>query len=99
MYQFYFSQSTAPRSHIGEPLECRYNKRVKIQVKVIANAKKESVEEKDGVYVVRVNAIPEKGKANEAVIKLLAKHFKVAKSQVKIVRGMTGRNKIIEIRE
>ena len=61
------------------------------------NARKESVEEKDGVLVVWVTKVPEKGKANEAVIKLLAKHFKVAKSEVKIVRGMTGRNKVVEI--
>jgi len=61
------------------------------------NARKESVIEADGVLVVRVNVVPEKGKANEAVIKLLAKHFKVAKSKVKIVRGLTSRNKVVEI--
>ena len=66
-------------------------------IKVILNAKEESVELKDGVLVVRVNKVPENGKANEAVVKLLAKHFKVAKSEVKIVRGMTGRNKVVEI--
>jgi len=66
-------------------------------IKVILNAKEESVELKDGVLVVRVNKVPENGKANEAVVKLLAKHFKVAKNQVKIIRGLTGRNKIVEI--
>jgi len=48
---------------------------------------------------VRVTATPEKGKANEKVIKLLAKHFKVAKSQVKIIRGLTSRNKTVEIEQ
>lgn len=70
---------------------------MKINVKTIPNAKKESVELKGGVYVVRVNVVPEKGKANDAVIKLLAKHFNVAKSQIKIVRGLTGRNKVVEV--
>jgi len=70
---------------------------VKIQVKVITNAKNNSIEEKDEILIVRVTKVPEKGKANEAVIKLLAKHFKVAKSEVKIVRGLTGRNKVVEI--
>lgn len=70
---------------------------MKIQVKTIPNAKKESVEEKDGAYVVRVKAAPEKGKANEAVVKLLAKHFNVAKSQVKILRGLASRQKIVKI--
>jgi len=72
---------------------------MRVQIKVIPNAKKEAVEEKDGVLVVRVKAVPEKGKANEAVVKLLAKHFKVAKNEVKIVRGMAGRNKIVEIED
>lgn len=72
---------------------------MRIPIKVIPNAKQESVELKDGVYVARVRAVPEKGKANEAVIKLLAKHFRVAKNQVKIVRGVTGRNKVVEIEE
>lgn len=35
------------------------------------------------------------GKANEAVIKLLAKHFGVAKSQVKIIRGHSSRVKFV----
>ena len=70
---------------------------MKLQIKVMPNARKESVIEADGVLVVRVNVVPEKGKANEAVIKLLAKHFKVAKSKVKIVRGLTSRNKVVEI--
>ena len=68
---------------------------MKIQIKVVPNARKESVIETDRVLVVRVNKVPEKGKANEAVIKLLAKHFGVARSQVKIVRGATSRNKVV----
>jgi len=70
---------------------------VKIKVKVTLNANKEAIEEKDGVLIVRVNQIPEKGKANDRVVKLLAKHFKVAKSQVRLKRGLTSRNKIVEI--
>lgn len=37
------------------------------------------------------------GKANKAVIALLADYFEVSKSQVKITGGLTSRNKIIEI--
>lgn len=70
---------------------------MKINVKTIPNAKKESIGLKDGIYVARINVAPEKGKANDAVIKLLAKHFNVAKSQIKIIRGLTSRNKIIDI--
>ena len=44
--------------------------------------------------------IPEKahdGEANTALIKLLAKHFKVPKSQVEIIRGAHSRHKFVEI--
>ena len=37
------------------------------------------------------------GKANDAVIAILADYFEVSKSKVKIVGGLKSRNKIIEI--
>ena len=37
------------------------------------------------------------GRANAAAIKLLAKHFKVTSSKVKLVRGVTSKYKIFEI--
>lgn len=46
---------------------------------------------------VSVTAIPEKGKANKALITLLSKHYRIAKSSFTIVRGETSRDKIIEI--
>lgn len=49
------------------------------------------------VLSVYVTAVPEDGKANEAMIRLLAAHFDVAPSSVVIVRGHTSRHKIIEI--
>ena len=47
--------------------------------------------------VVYVTAAPEDGKANEAMIRLLAKHFGVAVSRLTIVRGLTNRNKTVRI--
>jgi hypothetical protein len=37
------------------------------------------------------------GKANRALIDLLARHFGVAKSTIKILRGHSSRRKIIEL--
>jgi len=59
---------------------------------------REEVVKQGDDYVVRVKAVPKEGKANEAVIELVARHFKVPKSVVTIVTGLTSRNKIIEIR-
>jgi uncharacterized protein (TIGR00251 family) len=46
---------------------------------------------------VAVNAPPVDGKANEAVVRVLAHTFKVARSAVAIVRGETGRKKTVRI--
>ncbi|MCL4679060.1 MAG: DUF167 domain-containing protein [Alphaproteobacteria bacterium] len=46
---------------------------------------------------VSVTAAPEKGKANAALIKLLAKHWEIPKSAIEIVRGETSRVKVIEV--
>ena len=44
---------------------------------------------------VTVNAPPVDGKANEAVVRLLASIFKIPRSAVTIVRGETGRKKTL----
>lgn len=46
---------------------------------------------------VRVTAPPDKGKANKAVCKLLAKELDVAKSGVAVKRGDTSHHKQLEI--
>ncbi|MCL6707364.1 DUF167 domain-containing protein [Pseudomonas sp. R2.Fl] len=45
----------------------------------------------------RVTAVPEKGKANKALIELLAKRLGVAKSTVSVISGDTSRQKILRI--
>ena len=71
---------------------------MRLKVRVSPHAPKDEVIIQGDEYVVRVRAVPQDNKANEAVINLLAKHFKVAKTSVRIVSGFTGRHKIIEIR-
>ncbi len=46
---------------------------------------------------VYVTAVPEDNKANEAMLKLLAKHLGVAPSRLSILRGHTSRNKLVAI--
>ncbi len=47
--------------------------------------------------MVSVHAPTQEGKANKALIELLADYFSVPKTSVKIIRGQTGRRKLIEI--
>lgn len=51
----------------------------------------------NGEYSVSVRAPAREGKANEAVVELLAEHFSVPKSSIRIVRGDTARKKLIEV--
>ncbi len=71
---------------------------MKIGIKVIPRSSREEIVKTDDGYLVRVKAQPKEGKANEAVIKLVAEHFGVTRSQVCITSGLSGRNKIVEIR-
>ena len=71
---------------------------MRISVKVKANAKRSGVDkisEKD--FVVRVNVPPVDGKANEAVIKALAEYFDTPKSLIRIIRGHTAKQKIVDV--
>ena len=49
------------------------------------------------VLAVRVAAAADGGKANAALIKLLAKSWELPKSAVEIVAGHSGRRKIVQI--
>ncbi len=50
------------------------------------------------VLAVKVTAVPEKGKANAALEKLLAKALGIASGRVSVVGGATSRNKELLVR-
>jgi len=70
---------------------------VKIRVKVMPNSKVEEVLEEGDGFLVRVKEPAKEGKANRAVIKLLADYFRVPQRQVVISSGFASRNKVIDI--
>jgi len=70
---------------------------LKIQVKVKPNSKTEEISQKGNTLIVTVKEPPKEGRANQAVIKLLAKHFGVPQNQVKILSGFKKRDKVVEI--
>ena len=71
---------------------------MRIHVKVVPGA---ATDEIVGPYgdglKLRVAAAPEKGKANAAVIRLLACHFGVKPAQVRIVAGTGSPHKLVDI--
>lgn len=71
---------------------------MKIFVKAKASAKKESIKKIDGInFVIAVKAPPRKGKANAAVIKVLAEYFGVPSSAIRLVVGSSAKQKIFEL--
>ena len=70
---------------------------MRLNVKVIAGSKISKVEEEKGKLKVHLTEHPVKGKANEALILLLSRHFNVKKSQVSITKGAKSSKKEVEI--
>lgn len=71
----------------------------RISVKVITRAKKEEIQKiSDDSYRIKVSTPPEKGRANERIIELLAEEFGVKKQDIRIVSGETSNRKIVEIK-
>ena len=68
-----------------------------IAVRVTPKASRNAVVYEDGVVKVYVTVVPESGKANAAVVKLLAKAMGVAKSRLELVRGSKGRDKVFRV--
>jgi len=72
---------------------------MRIQVRATPAAKENKIEKlAEGVYKVWIKEPPVKGKANRAIVKLLAEHFSVPTSGVIIISGQWSKNKIVEIK-
>ena len=65
----------------------------RISITVKANVKENRID----LPKVFVREPAKEGRANEAVIKLLAEYFDIPKSRIKIVSGLKSKKKIVEI--
>lgn len=85
---------------------------MKIFVKVKAGAKEDKLTVPESIqanlwpedkeiewYTVQVKALPKQGKANDSVIKILAEHFGVTQSRIRLIRGATSKQKAFEIKD
>jgi len=72
---------------------------MKIKVKVKAGSKCDCIkyDEEKNLYIVTTKVPPKEGRANEAVLKLLAGYFKVPKSQVSLRVGQKSKIKVFEV--
>lgn len=71
-----------------------------IKIKVIANSSHNKVVGfENDTLKIKCTASPEKGKANQAIIAILSNHYQVPQNTIKILKGATSSQKIIEIEE
>jgi uncharacterized protein (TIGR00251 family) len=69
-----------------------------IRVKVQAHSTQEKIEEiAQDEYKVWVTAAPADGEANKALIEVLAEHFNIAPSLIKITSGNKSSRKLVEL--
>lgn len=69
-----------------------------MRLRVAPGARRTGVVGRHGdAWKVRVAAAPERGRANDEVLSLLAQALHVPLAQVRLVSGAAGRDKIIEV--
>ncbi len=81
----------------------RFEDHLRLAIRLTPNAGRDALEgleenaEGEAYIRARVTSVPEKGKANKALITLIAKAIAVPKSSISIVSGETARQKILRI--
>lgn len=82
----------------------KLNNSIKVHLKIVPNSKKNEI---SGVILgdfgqeflkVKIAAAPEDGKANKALIKFLARTWKISQSDIEIASGHAGRNKVVIVK-
>jgi uncharacterized protein (TIGR00251 family) len=75
------------------------NQKWYMQVKVIPNAREECIAWvlDDGTLKIKIRALPERGRANQALIHFIAKQLNVSRDSVEILSGWGARLKIVRI--
>ena len=70
--------------------------RISVRVKPGIKGATRLKQQEDGSYVAFLHARAHDGEANKALLELVAKEFKVAKSQIAIISGAKARMKVLE---
>ena len=96
--------STLPHSRVRLKRDCPavdardYSGGCAISVRVQPRASRDRLGEfRDGALRISVTAPPHDGRANAAVLELLADALSIARSRLRIVRGHASRDKVVEV--
>ena len=88
---------------MANPAVTAHGDHVRLTVRLTPNGGRDAIDGLEAVadgeehLKVRVSAVPEKGKANQALVAFLAKKLGLAKSKLSLISGDTQRKKILRI--
>jgi uncharacterized protein (TIGR00251 family) len=68
-----------------------------LRLRVSPGARTKSIDRHGDGWKVRVAAVPERGKANQAVIEFLAQRLELPEESIELVSGHSSRDKIVEL--
>lgn len=68
-----------------------------VSIKVIPKSGRSELKFEGNLLKVWLKAAPEDGKANDELVRTLAKRFDLARSGIEIVRGKSTKNKTVDI--
>lgn len=88
-----------PRADVppAEAIRALLDAEGRLVLRVTPGARREAIAIEDGRLLVKVRVKPEDGKANAAVLELLAGALGVATSRLHMLRGATGRDKLVRL--
>ena len=69
-----------------------------VKIRIVPNSSKNEIILEDEFIKIKITAQPIENKANKALIEFLSKTFKIAKSNIEIVKGDTSKEKTLLIR-
>jgi uncharacterized protein YggU (UPF0235/DUF167 family) len=81
----------------AEAIRALVDQEGQLALKVTPGAREQGLSIEDGRLLVKVRARPKDGEANEAVLALLAAALGIATSRLRMLRGATGRDKLVQI--
>lgn len=72
----------------------------RVRIRVIPNASRDAVAGwQEGVLRVKLQAVPEGGRANRALIAFLSRELGCHRREIRILSGETSRQKVVEVPE
>jgi uncharacterized protein YggU (UPF0235/DUF167 family) len=81
----------------AEAIRALADEQGRLALRVTPGSRTEAVEIAKGVLLVKVRAKAMDGEANEAVLALLSQALGIATSRLRMLRGATGRDKLVQV--